>query len=175
MEARLWEDYETEALQWGRNFIVAEIHDMKVPIVGDSALQWGRNFIVAEIHLQHLLMPLCMAASMGPQLYRCGNMTKTYVAYCAICSASMGPQLYRCGNAELLSGTAIAKTLQWGRNFIVAEITERHCTKRSTINASMGPQLYRCGNESTPCPPCPVRVMLQWGRNFIVAETMLRY
>ena len=37
-------------LQWGRNFIVAEIQGCKVDIIKHEMLQWGRNFIVAEIH-----------------------------------------------------------------------------------------------------------------------------
>ena len=37
------------------------------------ALQWGRNFIVAEIKQSRKLSKGCKLASMGPQLYRCGN------------------------------------------------------------------------------------------------------
>ena len=71
---------------------------------------------------------------------------------------------------SVIALNAPLSTLQWGRNFIVAEICPVNCLSDLRVCASMGPQLYRCGNESTPCPPCPVRVMLQWGRNFIVAE-----
>ena len=39
-------------------------------------------------------------ASMGPQLYRCGNITNSLWVL-SLVSASMGPQLYRCGNAYL--------------------------------------------------------------------------
>ena len=64
---------------------------------------------------------LAQTASMGPQLYRCGN-AKPGVLLLRLLVASMGPQLYRCGNASQLQpepGRACA--LQWGRNFIVAE------------------------------------------------------
>ena len=82
----------------------------------------------------------------------------------------MGPQLYRCGNppyslplvnpADCFNGAATLSlrkyvfklfadggltSLQWGRNFIVAEILEF-------------------------CFPETMRIWLQWGRNFIVAE-----
>ena len=37
-------------LQWGRNFIVAEILTTSdIVLVKDGGLQWGRNFIVAEM------------------------------------------------------------------------------------------------------------------------------
>ena len=37
-------------LQWGRNFIVAEmLYVDPAPVTGERVLQWGRNFIVAEI------------------------------------------------------------------------------------------------------------------------------
>ena len=108
-------------------------------------------------------------ASMGPQLYRCGNMRRElsprYTRFngAAIyrcgwlrfergmdvgASASMGPQLYRCGNTA--SGTILALTLQWlqwGRNFIVAEMRHHLHKSQDRPNASMGPQLYRCGNR----------------------------
>ena len=36
-------------LQWGRNFIVAEIPDLTLQSLLFEKLQWGRNFIVAEM------------------------------------------------------------------------------------------------------------------------------
>ena len=87
-------------LQWGRNFIVAEMRVLKrdgsLVIV---MLQWGRNFIVAEIGMIVELVGGVTTASMGPQLYRCGNnghsLEDNQDEY-----ASMGPQLYRCGNPQ---------------------------------------------------------------------------
>ena len=61
--------------------------------------------------------------------------------------ASMGPQLYRCGNLD--RGPHVRQgrpQLQWGRNFIVAEINHLHHIADIAALASMGPQLYRCGN-----------------------------
>ena len=111
-------------------------------------------------------------ASMGPQLYRCGNL-HSFVYVCVSLIASMGPQLYRCGNVmSPLAALASMDLLQWGRNFIVAETIPSVHTVRHRHNASMGPQLYRCGNRavwlSLPFTP----TSLQWGRNFIVAETL---
>ena len=86
-----------------------------------SLLQWGRNFIVAETCSVGKRLVAGIAASMGPQLYRCGN----WFCPCGavnLNSASMGPQLYRCGNQD-------RKDVRAGHNL-----------------ASMGPQLYRCGN-----------------------------
>ena len=85
-------------LQWGRNFIVAEIDVIKMRAKMHNMLQWGRNFIVAEIPVQ----------------------AKRYVQRH---DASMGPQLYRCGNLNLeITGFDFEAMLQWGRNFIVAEM-----------------------------------------------------
>ena len=159
-------------LQWGRNFIVAEtrptparwwwwsrrfngaatlslrkrLHDPDWYRKQDS-LQWGRNFIVAETGHLHELADRDVAASMGPQLYRCGN-SPPQVVRAARHRASMGPQLYRCGNLQ---------SATW------------HCTGRA--HASMGPQLYRCGNTAGSGIHRAGPHRLQWGRNFIVAET----
>ena len=109
-------------------------------------------------------------ASMGPQLYRCGNLRKPYRKKGGA-MASMGPQLYRCGNwrpraprggasrcfngAATLSlrkyltstaGSLLVQWLQWGRNFIVAEMRLDPLEIVDIPHASMGPQLYRCGN-----------------------------
>ncbi len=139
-------------LQWGRNFIVAEMtvitnHDVRAEkgfngaatlslrkceqnpctIRQGNTLQWGRNFIVAEI--QYITMPTKeeIHASMGPQLYRCGNRTIASLLISAL-AASMGPQLYRCGNLKKRGGVNV----RWF--------------------ASMGPQLYRCGNAARLYP-----------------------
>ena len=87
-----------------------------------QTLQWGRNFIVAETRRVLPLYLDFLEASVGPQLYRCGNYHVARQALEEITAASMGPQLYRCGNYR-------------GR---------RNHNKHT--DASMGPQLYRCGN-----------------------------
>ena len=83
---------------------------------------------------------------MGPQLYRCGNLAD-YELLARRHDASMGPQLYRCGNMTLMCESAVyCFWLQWGRNFIVAEICPVGRGEDLALRASMGPQLYRCGN-----------------------------
>ena len=114
-----------------------------------ALLQWGRNFIVAEMCLSMLYIQKRKHASMGPQLYRCGNRSN-YPQAITEYKASMGPQLYRCGNdAHGRIQVNACALLQWGRNFIVAEICYRCVFYGFFIPASMGPQLYRCGNEQT--------------------------
>ena len=63
----------------------------------------------------------------------------------------MWPQLYRCGNltANCVPVTYVS-SLQWGRNFIVAETQLGHLHQHGRWVASMGPQLYRCGNLPAP-------------------------
>ena len=86
------------------------------------ALQWGRNFIVAEIGILVAKVGHRVDASMGPQLYRCGNVKAGRDAMPPVVRASMGPQLYRCGNkVNGFPFFAYMGMLQWGRNFIVAE------------------------------------------------------
>ena len=135
-------------LQWGRNFIVAEMNGALDNITTDAMLQWGRNFIVAEIHTRGCTLSASVRASMGPQLYRCGNRR---IAPCvnpiAICfngAATLSLRKFtKLGNKN---GNVYIVVLQWGRNFIVAEIRPACATSR-------------CRSWS-----------LQWGRNFIVAE-----
>ena len=62
-------------LQWGRNFIVAETRMLNQFSAIIYMLQWGRNFIVAETRPRPARASGGSVASMGPQLYRCGNGT----------------------------------------------------------------------------------------------------
>ena len=157
---------------------------------------------------------------MGPQLYRCGNRQDVRVAYDAAVYASMGPQLYRCGNGPVWPARSTARNcfngaatlslrkycvvfydsitmpmLQWGRNFIVAEIHGARATSlwsspsfngaATLIVAEMNQPpchlvlFWSCFNGAATLSlrkldqePQAVRdlVALQWGRNFIVAE-----
>ena len=113
---------------------------------GGPELQWGRNFIVAEI----------------------STTTKSVLGFVV---ASMGPQLYRCGNEPPKnSASSMHVMLQWGRNFIVAEMFPAPSGNVDEAPASMGPQLYRCGNKADKVEELRNILTLQWGRNFIVAE-----
>ena len=183
------------------------------------ALQWGRNFIVAETTFFEPTALKNGLASMGPQLYRCGNTHRRHHRRNRS-RASMGPQLYRCGNsarsAACSSGSACfngAATLSLRKREPGGSPRVRHprfngaatlslrkptcllvglscansfngaatlslrkpaaAMRRMPIStpASMGPQLYRCGNLSMLKKGIKVISSLQWGRNFIVAET----
>ena len=157
-------------------------------------LQWGRNFIVAEIKSTVAYLIAAYTASMGPQLYRCGNHNRTGtssstfgcfngaatlslrkfgqgLAAPAGCRASMGPQLYRCGNWRATSNAAHSTSSFNGAATL--SLRKCSCTVMDSVDpspASMGPQLYRCGNWPLACPAITSCSRLQWGRNFIVAE-----
>ena len=114
---------ELDTLQWGRNFIVAEIYQW----LSTYRWQWhsfngAATLSLRKLHFLFINKINHLIASMGPQLYRCGNLSAGAVLLYSLGRASMGPQLYRCGNRNRRS--------VWMR----------------MKSASMGPQLYRCGN-----------------------------
>ena len=110
------------------------------------------------------------AASMGPQLYRCGNGRNRAIIRERF-SASMGPQLYRCGNAsEGSSGSIFCSTLQWGRNFIVAEMRRRVLLVQSSVQRFNGAATLSLRKYAYAFIFGETALALQWGRNFIVAE-----
>ena len=206
-------------LQWGRNFIVAETARWaavpspapscfngaatlslrkptcrKAGCTSGRMLQWGRNFIVAETrqHLRRLLHS--SQASMGPQLYRCGNLP--HAAACpgqgngfngaatlslrkhAGCYADIVPYDRFNGAATLslrklcvcMTAMCSISMLQWGRNFIVAETWPKERPFWNTDKLQWGRNFIVA--ETCVCGAlfeCKHR--LQWGRNFIVAET----
>ena len=112
-------------------------------------LQWGRNFIVAEIHKQGVDDHDHAHASMGPQLYRCGNQTVDdhaqgrHTGFNGAATLSLRKWVNRRRKA------GPNPKLQWGRNFIVAEMFQLSPKGDVVVHASMGPQLYRCGNDDS--------------------------
>ena len=86
------------------------------------------------------------------------------------CTASMGPQLYSCGNLDPCKRCNYHAVLQWGHNFTVAEIAHHTLQFLIHLIASMGPQLYSCGNSCVDMSLCHASIRLQWGHNFTVAE-----
>ena len=153
-----------------------------------NRLQWGRNFIVAEMHGRIVREPRDQPdASMGPQLYRCGNAVERQ-GLNADCPASMGPQLYRCGNRNT-SGIegGYGCVLQWGRNFIVAEMTSTSSRPTMQTPCFNGAATLSLRKSSPRVLATSISfngaatmgllaamglggLTLQWGRNFIVAE-----
>ena len=134
------------SLQWGRNFIVAEMPQgypagrsqrirfngaatlslRKLPptlhqIFRETLLQWGRNFIVAEMELLRFRLSTIPKLQWGRN-FIVAEIRQARGLLEAHTRASMGPQLYRCGN------------------------TGQRGTATDNDPASMGPQLYRCGN-----------------------------
>ena len=85
-------------------------------------LQWGRNFIVAETTSRRPEAPTGhKLASMGPQLYRCGNWDKSGEGYCYMCLLQWGRNFIVAETGVTTGGVVSRTVLQWGRNFIVAE------------------------------------------------------
>ena len=133
-------------------------------------LQWGRNFIVAEtIYVISRIFAL-ITASMGPQLYRCGNLSvAVWLAAGTALQWGRNFIVAETWKAPII-GVYGSLMLQWGRNFIVAETrqpwrllgqTEGSFNGAATL--SLRKRQVRIGNYNN--------YKLQWGRNFIVAET----
>src|SRR5579875_2155181 len=61
------------------------------------ALQWGRDWLIAEITPMPTLKPRAYAASMGPRLVNRGNPCSCWILE-AVRTASMGPRLVNRGN-----------------------------------------------------------------------------
>ena len=159
-------------------------------------LQWGRNFIVAETRRSRDRVLLPLRASMGPQLYRCGNSpcasgtprrSGCFNGAATLSLRKRGPRSRRSSGHTCFNGAATLSLrkqppgaptvltdamLQWGRNFIVAETMVGLGDDVTEALASMGPQLYRCGNTRHLRRSWGGSFRLQWGRNFIVAETL---
>ena len=134
-------------------------------------------------------------ASMGPQLCSCGNCMTRHKKRWGFprFNGAATLQLRKHGSQ---SGTGSERvSLQWGRNFAVAETILfgaasvpvpaasmgpqlcscgncTNCHKSKTYHpASMGPQLCSCGNAAASRIRMTGSRLLQWGRNFAVAET----
>ena len=143
-----WVNGGAELLQWGRNFIVAEIRESMV----DFFLLTNRFNGAATLSLRKSVYPnkeinLQNFASMGPQLYRCGNKTKTDKLNFNS-DASMGPQLYRCGNGVKCAKPLDELVASMGPQlYRCGNLYDGHSGVKYAQAASMGPQLYRCGNR----------------------------
>ena len=158
-------------LQWGRNFIVAETLATQFLDNIIDVLQWGRNFIVAETDKRRHAGLRAGHASMGPQLYRCGNPPDRRLLLVSPPGFNGAATLSLRKQSMLDQKNLGIFTLQWGRNFIVAETgqTHQHLTwQRLSPNGaatlSLRKQRIRIISMWTAR-------LLQGGRNFIVAET----
>ena len=96
-----------------------------------------------------------MSASMGPQLYRCGNREIRYIVVCCngICfNGAATLSLRKCPRRE--HNNPWNARLQWGRNFIVAEITVflRTMTWMPCFNGAATLSLRKC--QPVACRTC---------------------
>ena len=160
-------------LQWGRNFAVAETIHNKDVLRMCYMLQWGRNFAVAETSALVPAPLLESVASMGPQLCSCGNYVHTRgrsaVAACFNGAATLQLRK-RDGKTIPLRETV---SLQWGRNFAVAETVYRIDYTGEAPPRFNGAATLQLRKLLEVHSTRSHMASLQWGRNFAVAETRI--
>ena len=111
----------TMQLQWGRNFIVAEISQPRYSREPRRYFNGAATLSLRKSRPGPGPWLFRLPASMGPQLYRYGNLASSLSP--TVKYASMGPQLYHYGNDMADDKPSLtSQVLQWGRNFIVAEM-----------------------------------------------------
>ena len=81
----------------------------------------------------------------------------------------MGPQLQRCGRLPDALITVPPTSLQWGRNFSVAEGREGRDVSVAPTELQWGRNFSVAEGVGKPTAP-DEGAELQWGRNFSVAE-----
>ena len=88
-------------------------------------------------------------------------------------AASMGPQLCSCGNTVTVSLAGDAPySLQWGRNFAVAETMRSFGLTSTSGLLQWGRNFAVAETRAYFTPSGTWKCWLQWGRNFAVAETL---
>ena len=157
-------------LQWGRNFIVAEILRAFQALFDMEELQWGRNFIVAEIlrgQDLHLYQPSCFNGAATLSLQKLPDHRYACILFRSL---QWGRNFIVAEMVQDTIDTNSITLLQWGRNFIVAEMYQlQRClmSARSSFNGAATLSLRKClYSEKVDV----ILKSLQWGRNFIVAE-----
>ena len=134
------------ALQWSRNFSVADCKTVKANLTTAKEasmepqlfscglmfayfvggyyfmLQWSRNFSVADCQWRYSGRVEIGMASMEPQLFSCGLHGKTGLLCPQVNGCFNGAATFQLRIATTLAQKAIdAKQLQWSRNFSVAD------------------------------------------------------
>ena len=108
-------------LQWGRDFLVAEILRIAVGLGGGPRLQWGRDFLVAEMLTQGLFHCVYSVLQWGRD-FSVAEITVTWKKW---------PRSLRFNGAATFQSRKYSLRrydyrvwvkLQWGRDFSVAEI-----------------------------------------------------
>ena len=157
-------------LQWSRNFSVADwrcagnskravfrtsmepqlfscgLHTKWICLTHDQvSLQWSRNFSVADwLSLVMMGQPRNLT-SMEPQLFSCGLMWVRGVPKTLVMDFNGAAtfQLRIVGDAG--KGIGDFFSLQWSRNFSVADCWIKCINGEAWISTSMEPQLFSCG------------------------------
>ncbi len=111
-----------------------------------EALQWGRDLIVAETLFDIGLRDRSYGASMGPRLDSRGNIAAIIESTLILSRLQWGRDLIVAETGK--SGTLTTRTdeLQWGRDLIVAETSLSSWWGCGDEVASMGPRLDSRGN-----------------------------
>ena len=182
------------SLQWGRNFIVAEMREECWRHADVYGLQWGRNFIVAEITPYSSWAwweSRCFNGAATLSLRKSETQARRVAGsdrFNGAATLSLRKLAWQSGNAvgsRRFNGAAtlslrkfFASTFPFalliGFNGAATLSLRKYAGNLLIVTdppaASMGPQLYRCGNLITSCTNSFGTPSLQWGRNFIVAE-----
>ena len=134
------------SLQWGRNFIVAEM-ETRIRRTFQFFIRFNgaATLSLRKLVISFWIFTTRITASMGPQLYRCGNIRMAHQQQIPI-YASMGPQLYRCGNIPEEDKLSDLVAASMGPQLYRCGNLLDFLSNFWYLKASMGPQLYRCGN-----------------------------
>ena len=164
-------------------------HTVRTVFIDNWMLQWDRDQLVTEMPLfcghtsvsmgprpsgrgnnsTALRFPCPKSASMGPRLSSRGNRRKLQKSV-PLERASMGPRPISRGNFEIPPpAEGWPGKLQWGRDQLVAEITQKESPRKGSQAASMGPRLISRGNYSSNIFSI-LSPKLQWGRDQLVVE-----
>ena len=163
----------TISLQWGREHVLAEIEPAEPATPTDKKLQWGREHVLAEITPSMAMVLDFAIASMGPRACARGN-AKLGMRCVSIRAASMGPRACARGNGPVSTARIGRREwLQWGREHVLAEITNARCCCCQEIRFNGAASM--CSRKSVrPLDARHARQRLQWGREHVLAEMARR-
>jgi len=159
-------------LQWGHVFSDVEISSDSPRAFAVQSFNGATSFQTWKSKALVLLM-LREDASMGPRLFRRGNLRR-WIEHNVTLKASMGPRLFRRGNTFHLPGNRNEeRELQWGHVFSDVEIRSAEARTSSPDAASMGPRLFRRGNVASGASAyIYAYAELQWGHVFSDVEIL---
>ena len=110
-------------------------------------------------------------ASMGPRLFRRGNLLRVSVSRSTAISFNGATSFQTWKSHSAGDRFKAARELQWGHVFSDVEISATQPTGSTANEASMGPRLFRRGNQEVqPLRPGSGICRLQWGHVFSDVE-----